>query len=178
MQPKYRTVAALIDVAPPRFCLASTPMPSSCGLVGHFVPLCCVYLTDLARPSRRIFRLSPLSDNIREQAGNASGSQTTSASIHNDTIVSLRIKRERCGGGGAASSAAAETSTSSMSSAPASDSTTRRPSNVIMYPPKTKKKKTHSTDPYLRDFTLVAGAARRAQLSLMVRDMENVTISS
>ncbi|KAI1350875.1 hypothetical protein F5Y01DRAFT_315346 [Xylaria sp. FL0043] len=74
----------------------------------------------------------------------------------------------------AAVAAAADSSTSSMSSAPISDSTTRRPSNVIMHPPKPKKKKTHSTDPYLRDFTLVAEAARRAQMSLMMRDMENV----
>ncbi|KAI0451064.1 hypothetical protein F5B21DRAFT_507596 [Xylaria acuta] len=75
--------------------------------------------------------------------------------------------------------AAADTSTSTtMSSAPISDSTTRRPSNVIMHPPRPKKKKAHSTDPYLRDFTLVAEAARRAQMSIMIRDMENVGISS
>ncbi|KAI1429154.1 hypothetical protein F5Y12DRAFT_710367 [Xylaria sp. FL1777] len=78
----------------------------------------------------------------------------------------------------ASSTTAAGTSTSSMSSAPISDSTTRRPSNVIMHPPKPKKKKTHSTDPYLRDFTLVAEAARRAQMSLMMRDMENGPIQS
>ncbi|KAI0433534.1 hypothetical protein F5Y09DRAFT_338561 [Xylaria sp. FL1042] len=74
----------------------------------------------------------------------------------------------------AVAAAATDSSTSSMSSAPISDSTTRRPSNVIMHRPKPKKKKTHSTDPYLRDFTLVAEAARRAQMSLMMRDMENV----
>ncbi|KAI0402185.1 hypothetical protein F4802DRAFT_600248 [Xylaria palmicola] len=68
-------------------------------------------------------------------------------------------------------------STSSMSSAHVSDSTTRRPSNVIMHPPRPKKKKGHSTDPYLRDFTLVAEAARRAQMSIMTRDMDNVAIS-
>ncbi|RYC59925.1 hypothetical protein CHU98_g6299 [Xylaria longipes] len=77
----------------------------------------------------------------------------------------------------AAAAAAADTSTSTMSSAPISDSTTRRPSNVIMHPPKPKKKKGHSTDPYLRDFTLVAEAARRAQMSILIRDMENVGIS-
>ncbi|KAI1303454.1 hypothetical protein F5Y03DRAFT_395889 [Xylaria venustula] len=75
-------------------------------------------------------------------------------------------------------STATDASTSTMSSAPVSDSNTRRPSNVIMHPPtqppKPKKKKTHSTDPFLRDFTLVAEAARRAQMSLMTRDMENV----
>ncbi|KAI1812366.1 hypothetical protein GGS20DRAFT_587595 [Poronia punctata] len=60
---------------------------------------------------------------------------------------------------------------------PVSDSTSRRPSNVVMNPPRPKKKKTHSTDPYLRDFTLVAEAARRAQMSLLTRDMENVDIS-
>ncbi|KAI1270902.1 hypothetical protein F5Y07DRAFT_404981 [Xylaria sp. FL0933] len=81
-----------------------------------------------------------------------------------------------CASSTAAVAAAADSSTSSMSSAPISDSTTRRPSNVIMHPPKPKKKKTHSTDPYLRDFTLVAEAARRAQMSLMMRDMENISI--
>ncbi|KAI1823843.1 hypothetical protein F4861DRAFT_299121 [Xylaria intraflava] len=70
-----------------------------------------------------------------------------------------------------------EASTSPMSSAPISDSTTRRPSNVNMRPPKPKKKKTHSTDPYLRDFTLVAEAARRAQMSIIARDMESVSLS-
>ncbi|KAI8633855.1 hypothetical protein F5Y19DRAFT_471111 [Xylariaceae sp. FL1651] len=60
-------------------------------------------------------------------------------------------------------------STSLMSSAAlTSDSTTRRPSNVIMHPPRPKKKKTHSTDPYLRDFTLVAEAARRAQMAIFI----------
>ncbi|KAI0505960.1 hypothetical protein F5B22DRAFT_626107 [Xylaria bambusicola] len=81
----------------------------------------------------------------------------------------------------AASSSSAtvvDTSASSLSSAHVSDNTTRRPSNVIMHPPRPKKKKTHSTDPYLRDSTLVAEAARRAQLSLMTRDMEDVSISS
>ncbi|KAI0971552.1 hypothetical protein F4678DRAFT_461502 [Xylaria arbuscula] len=75
---------------------------------------------------------------------------------------------------------ASSTSTSTTSSAPVSDSTTRRPSNVIMHPPtqppKPKKKKSHSTDPFLRDFTLVAEAARRAQMSLMTRDMENAAV--
>ncbi|TGJ82134.1 hypothetical protein E0Z10_g6644 [Xylaria hypoxylon] len=76
--------------------------------------------------------------------------------------------------------AAAASSSSSSTAADTSDPTTRRPSNVVMHPmqpPKLKKKKTHSTDPYLRDFTLVAEAARRAQMSLMMRDMENVSIS-
>ncbi|KAF2972518.1 hypothetical protein GQX73_g1051 [Xylaria multiplex] len=79
-----------------------------------------------------------------------------------------------------ATSIVADASTSPLSSAHISDSTTRRPSNVIMHPtqpPKPKKKKTHSTDPYLRDFTLVAEAARRAQMSIMMRDMEDVSIS-
>ncbi|KAI1362130.1 hypothetical protein F5Y08DRAFT_313014 [Xylaria arbuscula] len=81
-------------------------------------------------------------------------------------------------GSSSSTTTAAEASTSSsMTSAHASDNTTRRPSNVIMHPPKPKKKKTHSTDPYLRDFTLVAEAARRAQMSLMTRDMEDVSIS-
>ncbi|KAI1318597.1 hypothetical protein F5Y16DRAFT_117114 [Xylariaceae sp. FL0255] len=75
-------------------------------------------------------------------------------------------------------------SSSFSSSAHTSDATTRRPSEAIIYPPrpqdvpiqppKPKKKKGHSTDPFLRDFTLVAEAARRAQMALVTRELEDV----
>ncbi|KAI0394658.1 hypothetical protein F5Y17DRAFT_457724 [Xylariaceae sp. FL0594] len=73
--------------------------------------------------------------------------------------------------------ASSKGSTSTQSSASISDANTRRPSNVMMHPPKPKRKTKHSTDPYLRDFTLVAEAARRAQIDLMMRDLENANIS-
>ncbi|KAI1109278.1 hypothetical protein F5Y14DRAFT_39284 [Nemania sp. NC0429] len=96
--------------------------------------------------------------------------------LHASNANALAASAARTAGVGAG--APADASTSSSSSGFISDSTTRRPSNVMIHPPsKPKKKKTHSTDPYLRDFTLVAEAARRAQLSLMTRDMENVDIS-
>ncbi|KAI1434283.1 hypothetical protein GGR50DRAFT_663181 [Xylaria sp. CBS 124048] len=69
-------------------------------------------------------------------------------------------------------------SLSSANSADNSDSTTRRASNVAIRPPtRPNKKTTHSTDPYLRNFTLVAEAARRAQMSIVTRSMEGVNIS-
>lgn len=50
------------------------------------------------------------------------------------------------------------------------------PSNNIAPPPPTNVK-TPSTDPFLRDFTLVAEAAKRAQLAVMMRDFESVGLS-
>ncbi|KAI1262604.1 hypothetical protein F5Y18DRAFT_429823 [Xylariaceae sp. FL1019] len=75
---------------------------------------------------------------------------------------------------------ASQASSSLLSSSAQTSDSSRRPSNVIMHPPvpkKMKKKKTHSTDPYLRDSTLVAEAVRRAQMALVQRDMEDVSIS-
>ncbi|CAN8106354.1 unnamed protein product [Discula destructiva] len=43
-----------------------------------------------------------------------------------------------------------------------------------MQPAATKKP---STDPFLKDFTLVAEAAKRAQMAVMIRDLENVGLS-
>lgn len=37
--------------------------------------------------------------------------------------------------------------------------------------------KTPSTDPFLKDFTLIAEAAKRAQVAVMVRDFEDCGIS-
>lgn len=44
-------------------------------------------------------------------------------------------------------------------------------------PPKPPLAKTPSTDPFLKDFTLVAEAAKRAQMAVMIRDLENVGLS-
>lgn len=44
-------------------------------------------------------------------------------------------------------------------------------------PPKPPHVKTPSTDPFLKDFTLVAEAAKRAQMAVMIRDLENVGLS-
>lgn len=44
-------------------------------------------------------------------------------------------------------------------------------------PPKPPHAKTTSTDPFLKDFTLVAEAAKRAQMAVMIRDLENVGLS-
>lgn len=44
-------------------------------------------------------------------------------------------------------------------------------------PPKPAHVKTPSTDPFLKDFTLVAEAAKRAQMAVMIRDLENVGLS-
>jgi hypothetical protein len=37
--------------------------------------------------------------------------------------------------------------------------------------------KSTSTDAFLKDFTLVAEAAKRAQMAVLMRDMENVSFS-
>lgn len=41
----------------------------------------------------------------------------------------------------------------------------------------TKDKNDSSTDPFLRDFTLVAEAAKRAQMAVMIRDLESIGLS-
>ncbi|KAK0635574.1 hypothetical protein B0T17DRAFT_484661 [Bombardia bombarda] len=47
--------------------------------------------------------------------------------------------------------------------------------NVV--PPRPIKAKTASTDVFLKDFTLVAEAAKRAQMACLMRDMEGVGLS-
>lgn len=46
---------------------------------------------------------------------------------------------------------------------------------IVPPPPITVK--TSTTDAFLKDFTLVAEAAKRAQVAVMMRDFENVGIS-
>ncbi|KAK3685453.1 hypothetical protein B0T22DRAFT_482422 [Podospora appendiculata] len=44
-------------------------------------------------------------------------------------------------------------------------------------PPQPAQLKTPSTDAFLKDFTLVAEAAKRAQMACLMRDMEGVGLS-
>ncbi|KAK7931725.1 hypothetical protein PG985_002437 [Apiospora marii] len=44
-------------------------------------------------------------------------------------------------------------------------------------PPPTREVKQPSTDAFLRDFNLVAEAAKRAQMACLMRDMESIGIS-
>lgn len=54
-------------------------------------------------------------------------------------------------------------------------STYQSPMNIV--PPKPQPAKTSSTDPFLKDFTLVAEAAKRAQMAVLMRDLESVGLS-
>jgi hypothetical protein len=53
-------------------------------------------------------------------------------------------------------------------------STRQSSSSQIVQQPAPVQIKTPSTDPFLRDFTLVAEAAKRAQMAVLVRDFENI----
>ncbi|KAK4444837.1 hypothetical protein QBC34DRAFT_308051 [Podospora aff. communis PSN243] len=55
-------------------------------------------------------------------------------------------------------------------------STHQSPSTNIV-PPRPVQVKSTSTDSFLKDFTLVAEAAKRAQMAVLMRDMENVSFS-
>lgn len=52
-------------------------------------------------------------------------------------------------------------------------STQQSPTSKIV-PPAPKPAKTASTDVFLKDFTLVAEAAKRAQMAVLMRDFESV----
>lgn len=47
----------------------------------------------------------------------------------------------------------------------------------VVPPPVPQNTKAPSTDTFLKDFTLVAEAAKRAQMAVMIRDLENVGLS-
>ncbi|KAL6865956.1 hypothetical protein ACO1O0_002056 [Amphichorda felina] len=70
---------------------------------------------------------------------------------------------------------------SSSSSTSTSSFTTQQqsPPNAAGGPsaPAPVQVKTPSTDPFLKDFTLIAEAAKRAQVAVMVRDFEECGIS-
>ena len=68
--------------------------------------------------------------------------------------------------------------TRSVSSA--TSSTQQSPINTmpsLPRPPIPAPAKTSSTDPFLKDFTLLAEAAKRAQVAVMVRDFEACGLS-
>ncbi|KAM3555367.1 hypothetical protein ARSEF4850_006033 [Beauveria asiatica] len=75
------------------------------------------------------------------------------------------------------SQAAAASSTSSSSSSNTSASSSLRTSpdqaTSVPAPPAQEDMKQPSTDAFLKDFTLVAEAAKRAQVAVMVREFEN-----
>lgn len=53
---------------------------------------------------------------------------------------------------------------------------THQPTKTFVPPPPAAPK-SPSTDAFLKDFTLVAEAAKRAQMAVMIRDLENVGLS-
>ena len=62
------------------------------------------------------------------------------------------------------------------SSSSSAMSSTRQSASKIVPPPPAEYK-TASTDPFLKDYTLLAEAAKRAQVAIMVRDFESCGIS-
>jgi len=54
---------------------------------------------------------------------------------------------------------------------------TRQSSSTNIAPPAPVRVKSASTDPFLKDFTLVAEAAKRAQMAVLMREMESVGLS-
>jgi hypothetical protein len=65
-----------------------------------------------------------------------------------------------------------DTSTSTQTSA--MSSTQQSPSIKSLVPPAPAPVKAPSTDAFLKDFTLVAEAAKRAQMAVLMRDFESV----
>ncbi|KAH8911792.1 hypothetical protein BR93DRAFT_973383 [Coniochaeta sp. PMI_546] len=64
--------------------------------------------------------------------------------------------------------------TTPASNSPSSFASTRQSSTDKIAPPPPRQTHSPSTDPFLRDFTLVAEAAKRAQMAVLVRDLENI----
>lgn len=59
----------------------------------------------------------------------------------------------------------------------AMSTTQSSPQTKIVPPPQPAEYKKPSTDVFLKDFTLVAEAAKRAQMACLMRDMESVRLS-
>ncbi|KAK1770876.1 hypothetical protein QBC33DRAFT_555376 [Phialemonium atrogriseum] len=57
-------------------------------------------------------------------------------------------------------------------------STRQSPTSQFVPPPPVQNRASSNTDVFLKDFTLVAEAAKRAQMAVMMRDFEGVGISS
>ncbi|KAK0666278.1 hypothetical protein QBC41DRAFT_305369 [Cercophora samala] len=68
------------------------------------------------------------------------------------------------------------TGSSTQQSSPFTSSSAASSSSKIVPPPR-QAPKTSSTDPFLKDFTLVAEAAKRAQMAVLMRDFESVGLS-
>ncbi|KAK0728465.1 hypothetical protein B0T26DRAFT_636329 [Lasiosphaeria miniovina] len=65
---------------------------------------------------------------------------------------------------------------------PTSQHTSAMPSSqpsptAMIVPPQPAPLKSPSTDVFLKDFTLVAEAAKRAQMAVLMRDMEGIGLS-
>ncbi|KGQ05682.1 hypothetical protein BBAD15_g9060 [Beauveria bassiana D1-5] len=73
----------------------------------------------------------------------------------------------------AAAAAASSSSSSSNTSASSSLRTSPEQMTSVPAPPAQQDMKQPSTDAFLKDFTLVAEAAKRAQVAVMVREFEN-----
>jgi hypothetical protein len=56
-------------------------------------------------------------------------------------------------------------------------STQQSPTTITLAPPPPVTEKAPSTEPFLKDFTLVAEAAKRAQMAVLMRDLESVGLS-
>ncbi|KAK2755168.1 hypothetical protein CKAH01_01060 [Colletotrichum kahawae] len=56
-------------------------------------------------------------------------------------------------------------------------STDQSPTNQMAPPPQAPSAQAPSTEAFLRDFTLVAEAAKRAQMAVMMRDFEACGLS-
>ncbi|KAK4153931.1 hypothetical protein C8A00DRAFT_33332 [Chaetomidium leptoderma] len=67
-------------------------------------------------------------------------------------------------------------SSSTSSQFSAMSSTQQSPTQQFV-PPAPKPAKAPSTDAFLKDFTLVAEAAKRAQMAVLMRDFEGVGLS-
>ncbi|KAK1750590.1 hypothetical protein QBC47DRAFT_406950 [Echria macrotheca] len=68
----------------------------------------------------------------------------------------------------------------SSSQTSAFSSTQQSPSTKLAPPPppvRMGSASSASTDPFLKDFTLVAEAAKRAQMAVLMRDLESVGLS-
>lgn len=66
---------------------------------------------------------------------------------------------------------------SSFASSSSLSSSTHQSPTSIVPPPPPQELKAPSTDAFLKDFTLIAEAAKRAQLAVMMRDFESCGIS-
>jgi hypothetical protein len=82
----------------------------------------------------------------------------------------LSVVIDKMNSASAINTRAASTASSSLQQSPVN-------SMPSLPPPAPRPGKTSSTDPFLKDFTLLAEAAKRAQVAVMVRDFEACGLS-